>query len=160
MHTGAVDPGLYGTEAGFEAIGDFFVGEALLLEHQDGAALVVGEGGERSVEGFFDLAGTVAGFRLLLHDEISRVDEIKRAASTFTVAVDQSAAGEGEYKCVERAARLIARRGAIQLNKCFLGEIFGVATVTCGAVKEINQPRLPAFDNTRKGNAITFRNRA
>ena len=76
----AVDPGFDCAEAGAEGLGDFVVAEALLLEHEDGVALLVGERCECAVEGFFDFAGMVALFGLLLHDEVGGVDEVEWAA--------------------------------------------------------------------------------
>ena len=90
------------------------------------------------MEGFFNLAGCIGLFRLLLHDKVGGVDEVKRAAGAFAVIVNQATAGQGKDKGAEGAAGRVAWRGAVQFEEGLLGEIFGVGSVAGGAVEEVN----------------------
>ncbi len=156
MGAGAVDPCLYRADAGVECLGDFFVTEALLLEQEDGVALLVGEGGQCAVEGFFDLANAIGFFWLALHQVFAGVDVFERAAVFLAVAVNQSPPGEGEDEGVEGALGLVVGGRAIELDEGFLREVLGVGAVTGGTVEEVNQARLPAVDDLCEGSAVAF----
>ena len=153
---GAVDPCFDRAYTGVERLGDLVVAEALLLEHEDGVALIVGEGGEGAVEGFFDFAGVVGRLWLALHEIFAGIDEFERAAGFLAVAVDQPAAGECEDKCAESALRLIAGGRPVEFDKGLLREIFGVGAVAGGAVEEVDQARLPAVDDLCEGSLVAF----
>lgn len=110
------------------------------------------------MEGFFDLTSVVDLLGFALHKKITRVYIIEGTASLLAVAVDESAASQREDERIERGLRFIAGRGFVEFDECFLGEVFGVGSVACGTVKEIDESRLPTLDQLSEGDLVAFSN--
>ena len=157
MGTGAVDGGFNGGDAGAEGLRDFLVAEVLLLKEQDGLPLFGGQIVKGAVKGFFNFGSAIFGAGLLLEGPIVWVDEFEGPAGAAPLEIDEATAGEGEEVGIKGVAGLIAGKGAIEVNKGLLGEVFGIDAVAEAAVEETDETRLPTIDNAFKCVGIALR---
>ena len=58
------------------------------------------------------------------------------------------------------AAGGIAWCGPVEFEEGFLGKVLGVGSVVRGAVEEVDESRLPAFDQAGECTAVAFGERA
>ena len=156
MLAGTVDPGFYRADAGIETLSDLIVAEALLLEQENGGAVVFRKCGEGAVKGLFNFPAMIGGLGLALHQKLAWIDVFEWAAGFFAVAVDETAPGEGKDEGAKGTSCLIAGGRAVQFDEGLLGEVFGISAVPRGSVEEVNEPYLPAVNDLGEGGRITL----
>lgn len=109
------------------------------------------------MKGFLDFGSAIFGGGLLLEGPVVWVDEFEGPAGVAPLEIDEATAGKGKEVGIKSVAGLIAGKGAVEMYKSLLGEVFGIHPVAEVAVEEADETRLPTIDNAFKSAGVAFR---
>ena len=93
----------------------------------------------------------------MLEGPVVWVDEFEGPAGVAPLEIDEATASKGKEVGIKSVAGLIAWKGAVEMYKGLLGEVFGIHPVAEAAVEEADETRLPTVDNALKSAGVAFR---